>query len=132
MYIEMETINTINQPRRINRYFNPSSAFDLPELIKNLKHEPSWENGDLESKILLKGPDKKILLTVLHKGTEISSFLDNESLTLQVIEGKLKVHLRNGSIALSMGESLIINENIKYSIDSLEETAFLMTLAIGN
>jgi len=113
-----------NEKRALN-------SSDLSVLIANLKNEETWEDGELKSAILLKSPAKKIILTVLHKGTEIRSYQSDYSLTFQVIEGKLKLNYGNKTFSLGKGEVLIMNERIKYKIESVEDSAFLMVLASG-
>jgi hypothetical protein len=122
-----ESRTDINK-RSANILLNSS---DLGLMISRLKQEPSWAEGDLKSSILLKSPSKKILLTVIHAGTVISSFQTDDSLTFQVIEGMLNLHFRNQSFTLYKGEVLIINDKLKYKIDSSEDSAFLMILASG-
>jgi len=81
--------------------------------------------------VLLRDPDKKVILTVLHERTEIKSFQSDDSVTFHVLEGKLQLHIRGGSVTVNSGEVLTMNEKTKYSFDTPEETAFLMTLAAG-
>jgi mannose-6-phosphate isomerase-like protein (cupin superfamily) len=104
------------------------SAFDIPAIISKLKAEESWEKGELSSVILLQSPSIKVLLTLLHGGTEVISYQANDSITFQVLEGSLVLHIRNESIMLYKGEVLTLDEKIKYSFDSVEETAILLTL----
>lgn len=108
------------------------SEFDIFTMIENMKHERTWKKGELSSVILLKSPVKKVMLTVLHEGTEVSSFLTNDSVTFQVIEGKLMLHIKNEFITLTKGELLTLDEKMQYSFNSIEETAFLLTLVSTN
>ncbi len=105
---------------------------DLPALIENLKHAKSWKRGELNAIILLKTPVKKIVLTILHPGTEVRSFQADDSITFQIIEGRLRLHIGNESITLNKGELLTLREKARYSIDSLEESALLLTLNSGS
>jgi quercetin dioxygenase-like cupin family protein len=104
-------------------------TFDLPTLIDNMKHSHSWAKGELNAMVLLRSPEKQILLTLLHSKTEIRSFQSNESVTLQIIEGKLRFHTRKESVTLDGGQLLTLHENIKYSLVAREETALLITIA---
>ncbi len=109
---------------------NPSLLiFDLPTLVEKMKHAQSWVNGELNAMILLKTPGKQIILTAMHDGTEIQSFQSNDSITLQIIEGKLIFHTRKESVILDEGQLLTIHENIKYSLTTKEETVLLLTIA---
>ena len=104
-------------------------TFDLPTLIAKMKGSNSWLTGGLNAMILLKSPGKQIVLTALHKGTEISSFQSNDFITLQILEGKLKFHTRKESVTLDQGQLLTLHENIKYGLTTREETVFLLTIA---
>ena len=91
--MEKETINTRTAHRKNNGPLNASPfTFNLPVLIEKMKHDCSWVNGELNAMILLKRPDKQIVLTAMHEGTEINSYQSNDSITFQIIEGKLKLH----------------------------------------
>jgi len=104
-------------------------TFDLPVLIENLKHSCSWAKGELNSMILLKSPDRQILLTVLHDRTEIRSSQSFDSISFQIIEGKMEFKTRNKSIILNKGQLLTLHEKIKYRLTTMEETVFLLAIA---
>jgi len=106
-------------------------TFDLPTLIENMKLSSAWAEGELNAMILFKRPEKQIVLTALHEGTKIDSFQANDSVTLQIIEGKLKFHTTKESVTLKKGQLLALHENIKYSLTSREETVFLLTIDNG-
>lgn len=109
---------------------NPSSfIFDLPTLVETMKNNHSWIHGDLHSMVLLNTPNKQIVLTAMHNGTEIQSFQSGDSITFQIIEGKLIFHTRHESVILEKGELLTLDENIKYSLTTNEETILLLTIA---
>jgi len=128
MYKEKTMFVTESIMYKDRRSLNSS---DLEVLIANLKNEQTWNEGELKSAVLLRSPAKKIILTVLHKGTEIRSYQSDYSITFQVIEGKLKLNYGTKTFSLKKGEVLIINEKIKYKIESVEDSAFLMILASG-
>jgi len=112
--------------------FNPAVfVFDLPSLVEKMKQKRSWAKGKLNAMILMKTPNKKIVLTTLHVGIEIKSFQSNDSITFQVIEGKLQFHSRKESVTLDKGELLTLHENIKYSLTTKEKTVLLLTIASG-
>ena len=106
-------------------------AFDLPTLIEKMNHNHIRAKGEPNSMILLKSPDKQIVLIALHEGTGIKSFQSNDSVTFQIIEGKLKFHSRKETITLEKGNLLILHEKIKYSLTTEEETVLLLTITNG-
>lgn len=104
-------------------------AFDLPSLIATMKQSFTWANGELNALILLKSPRKQIILTAMHQGTEVKSFQSNDSITFQIIEGRLKLHIRKDILNLNEGQVITLDEKIKYRLSSQEETVFLLTIS---
>lgn len=129
MYIEKGSFNTSASYTETTKKNGSFSSFDLPVLIENLKHDQAWQKGEMKAMILLKNPSKKIVLAVLHDQTEINSIQTNYSTTIKIIEGKVKFHVGKNCLILKKGELLSLTEKIKYSINSLEETALLIILA---
>jgi len=76
---------------------------DLQTIIENMKHNESWAQGELNSVILLKSPDKQIVLTTMQEGTEIKFFPLHDTITFKIIEGKIKLltHQENVTQLLS-------------------------------
>jgi quercetin dioxygenase-like cupin family protein len=93
-------------------------TFDLPALIENMKNSSTWAEGELNAMVLFKRPEKQIVLTALHEGTKIDSYQANDSVTFQIIEGKLKFHTTKESVTLRKGQLLALHENINYSLTS--------------
>jgi len=128
MYPENKAFKNVPLHRHRSESYNSSPiTFDLFSLIENMKQEKAWIMGELNSQILINSRTKKIILSILHQGTEINSFQANDSITFQVLEGKLNFHIRKESFILGKGELLTLNKKIKYSFNSIEETAFLLT-----
>ena len=104
-------------------------TFDLPTLVKEIKKSKAFEKGELNSMTLLKSRDKQIVLTALHEGTEINSYQANDSITFQIIEGKLVFYANKESVTLERGQMMTVHENVKYSLTTWEDTVFLLTIA---
>ena len=125
-----QTLNTIAAFGE-DKCFSDDSlrTINVPSIIDNMKHYYLSSDQDLNSRILLKSPDRKIVLTVAHRGTEIESFQSADSVTFQILEGKLRLYTRKKSVMLNKGQHLTLNEKIKYSLTTAEDSAFLLTIA---
>jgi len=127
--MEIEILNSGSSFSGESRFMNyPLNTFEIPVLIKGMKQSSSWENGELNSIILLRSPGRKIVLTALHEGTEIVSFQTGDPVTIQVVEGKLKFQNQEESVTLLKNQLLTITEKMKFRLTSLEETVFLLTI----
>jgi hypothetical protein len=128
--MEIAILNTRIRPLKEKREKNiPGLKLDLPVLIEKMKRSHSWLEGELISIILLNRPGKQILLTALHEKTEVNSFQSMDSITLQIIEGKLMFHSSDESVILNKGQLLTLHEHAEYSLISLKETVFLLTVS---
>jgi hypothetical protein len=107
-------------------------TFDLPNLIKMMKHEHISSTEEPNSMILLNCLDKKVVLIVLHARTGFRSFQSNDSVTFQVIEGLLTYHSHKESVILEKGQFLTLDEKIDYNLTTNEETVILLTIANSN
>jgi len=124
-----------NKSSQVRNNRNPYASmltYNLPTLIKKMKHTPSWEVGELNSMIILNNHDKQIVLTVLHEGTQIISFQSCDSLTFQIIEGKMKFQTRKETMMLEKGQLMTLQEKTRFRLTSLEESVFLLTILVGS
>ena len=113
-----------------NRLIDLSSVnINLFDLINNMKSSLVNSSKKLKSVILVNRSDKKIVITALLDETEISSFQSDDSVTIQLLEGKLRLHTRKESVILNKGHFITITEKVKYQLTPLEETVFLLTIA---
>jgi hypothetical protein len=71
--MEEEIMKISPSPPMEKRMLNSSLlAYNLPILIEKMKLSNIWLKGELDSIILLESPDKQVLLTTMHEGTEIN------------------------------------------------------------
>ncbi len=129
----IETLKTKPQYAMDNIPFNGSwLTFDFPTLVERMKLSHKWTKGELNAMILLKSTDKQMVLTALHEDTEIRSFQSNDSVSFQIIEGRLKFHAGKESVTVDKGQMLTLHEKIKYKLTARAETVFLLTIADRN
>ena len=102
---------------------------DLTGLIRNMKLSNAWARGDLNSMILVKNTERNVMLVALHEGTEIVSYQSNDSITFQIIEGKVEINTGKTSEAIGLGQVLTLNDKVKYRLTTCEETVMLMSIA---
>ena len=128
--MEIETVQTNLHIAKNNK--SSDGKFpdcDLPSLIATIKQSNEWAKGELNALILLKDPNNQIILTAMHEGTEIESYQSNDSISLRIIEGKLRFHMRKDSVTLGKDQVMTIREHIKYRLTTREETIFLLTIS---
>jgi len=128
--MEIETSGSTSAFTGRSRSISTSlKQFDLPSLIEKMKDSRSWKKGELKTLTLLNVPGRQIVLTAIHEGTEIDSFQTCDSITLQIVEGRILFRTSKEVKFLDEGQALTLFDNIKYSFTARAETVVLLTLA---
>lgn len=131
--METDTVtNTKSFAGNNSSYITSAQTYDLNALILNMKDNPDWERGDLNAMILLNSTNKKVVLTVMHDQTEVRSFQSGDSVTLQIIEGRMKFCTDLETVILAKGQLLSLHDRTGFSMTTLEECAFLLTILSGS
>lgn len=102
--------------------------FDLASEIASLHQESSWQQGDRNSKTLVKEGDFRAVLTAMRCGARLARHETAARFTLQVIQGSLTVAIEGGTLTLAPGHILALNHDVPHDVTALTDCAFLLTL----
>jgi len=130
--MEIETLSERKSlTGNIRSAVSSGSGNDLSAIILKMKDNDDWKSGELKSLILLNSPAKKVVLTVMHNRTEVDSFQSGDSVTIQIIEGKMKIQTCQKTIILDKGQLLVLHNKEKFILKTLEESSFILTILTG-
>ena len=107
----------------------PLLTFDIPSLMTQIKSEDTWKKGSRNGMTLLKGQGLRVVLVAVRAGTTIPSHRADGPLSLQVVEGTIKFSAASQEVTLGEGQVLTLQAGIPHSVEAIEESAFLLTLA---
>jgi quercetin dioxygenase-like cupin family protein len=99
--------------------------------LQKLKKAPSWqrESGRI-SETLVKYGEFRIVLVRMKPGSYMSHHRAEGPISIQVIQGKIRVHLPENRIEeLEVGDLLTLDRCLEHDVEALEESAFLLTIA---
>lgn len=106
------------------------NSFHLSSQIVEMKQEESWEKSKRSSRTLIKVGAMRLVLNAMKAGTEIKSHHANGPISVHCIEGKLKFNTEEKSVTLQKGELLTLEELVTHSVEAVEESTFLLTVAL--
>lgn len=106
----------------------PALQFDLAREIENLKREDAWRFAARNAKTIVKYPDLRVVLVVLKAGKRIEGHRADESVSIQVLRGRMRLHLPQETVDLGEGCLLTLERSLPHDVEALDETAFLLTL----
>jgi len=122
-----ESTSTLN---RLPHLAESLLHFNLSDELRRLREENSWtrESGR-SSKTLAKYPDFRIVLVLMKPGSEMKEHHADARISIQTIQGRVRLQLRDQALELGNGELLCLESGIAHDVKALEESAFLITLS---
>lgn len=101
---------------------------DINLLIKQLKNEQTWQDGDRNAITIFKTDGLRIVLTALRKGAEMKKHKADGLLSLQVLKGRISFTTDEQAVECDEGRLLTLHPSIPHDVLAKEETVFLLTL----
>lgn len=108
---------------------SPILDFDLKREISALRAENAWQGGR-NSKTLVKHPDFRIVLTVLQSGAQLREHKAAGRISVQTVEGHIRMHVSDRIFDLPAGHLLAIERALPHDVEATEESAFLLTICL--
>jgi quercetin dioxygenase-like cupin family protein len=118
---------TINRPDG-DRVLDGNYVFvDIPSYVRQIKEEKAWEKNDRNGITVFKSTNITMVITILHKDSEIC---DNELdgfLSIQVLDGNVRITTPDGDIDVIKNQVITFHPHIKHSIEATAESIILLT-----
>ncbi|HSU29218.1 MAG TPA: hypothetical protein VLJ68_12615 [Chitinophagaceae bacterium] len=118
---------TLNRPMGDRVIDAPYVFTDIPTFIRQLKDEEAWEKNDRNGITVFKTNHLAIVVTVLHKGAILSENEIDGLVSIQVLEGKVKVTTADGDFDLREMQLVNLHHCQQHSIEALKDSALLIT-----
>ncbi len=106
-------------------------TMDLNNFMKQIQDEPTWKESDHNSITIFKSDNMRIVLIGLHEGAELKTHTANGVISVQVLEGYIKFTTEPETVELHKGQMLALHKNVPHSVLALNETFFVLTLAMA-
>jgi quercetin dioxygenase-like cupin family protein len=103
--------------------------FRFNQEIEELRQDLARSSGQRSAKTLAKAGNLRVTLICLEANATIQPESSNGGATIQVIEGRLRVHTDGSIIELPPGQLIVLQSNLREPIQAAERSAFLVTVA---
>lgn len=100
----------------------------LYRLVDGLKRNLLESRNNLNSIVLSNRQDKKTVLMAVNEAVEVESVQADDSVTIQLIEGKVRFKANKQLVVLMKGQLLKVSEKTPYSLTSIEQSVILLTI----
>ena len=108
----------------------PLVEMDLSSLSAQIKEESAWKNTDRNAITIYKTSGMRIVLVALHKGAEMKTHTAPGTISVQVLQGKIRFTTEKKAVEREKGQMLALYAGIPHSVFAVEESVFLLTMAL--
>lgn len=106
----------------------PLVSIGIPEFMKQLKAEATWQNSDRNAITVFKTNGLRIVLIALHEEAVMKKHTAGGIISVQVLEGEINFSTDNQSMVLKQGDMVALHEGLSHSVKAIKESVFLLTL----
>lgn len=104
------------------------AQFDLQREIAESEQNKPWPSG-IHSKMLFKKPDFRTVLIAMESGAKMKEHHADGTISVLVIKGRIRIHAHGQTHELQAGHLFTLGASIKHDVESVDESAFLLTIA---
>ncbi|HEX6916065.1 MAG TPA: cupin domain-containing protein [Chitinophagaceae bacterium] len=105
-------------------------ATELNRIIDEIKSDQIWQQKDRHSITVYKAATMRIVVVGLHSGAELKTHTANGTISVQVLKGLMRFESGGKVVDMREGMLLTLAEMVPHSVIALEETFFLLTMAM--
>jgi quercetin dioxygenase-like cupin family protein len=106
----------------------PFREVQFAEQLKDLWQGSGWQAGRT-SKTLAKYSGLRIVLTALKARAYVHEHHAAGSISVQTIEGHLRVHIPGRTFDLKPGEMVVLEAAIPHDVEALKDSSYLLTVS---
>ncbi len=107
----------------------PMITFSLRDEIAKIKAGPQWAASGKTAITLARSDRLRIVLALLGRGKSLEEHAAEGAITVNVVEGAIRFITPDERVELSAGALLSLHGGIRHSVEALEDSAFVITLA---
>jgi quercetin dioxygenase-like cupin family protein len=100
---------------------------DINNYIRQLKEETTWKKSDKNAITIFKTDHLAIVISCLHENATIIDNVVEGVLTIQVLEGRIKVTVDGGHLDLKQGQIIHIHPGVRHTVEAITEAAILLS-----
>ena len=106
----------------------PLVSMQLPEFIKQIKSEATWENSDRNALTVYKTNGMRIVLIALHEEAVIKRHTAEGIISVQILEGEIVFSTDEQSVVMKQGDLIALHKGLPHEVNAIKESVFLLTL----
>lgn len=114
----------MSKPDTIER----GAVFDLTAIEGEMRSEEAYERDGHTARTLVRENDLRIVLIVMRAGARMAEHQANETASIHVLGGRVRLRLPDGDADLTAGRLLVLERGLRHDVEAVSESAILLTL----
>ena len=102
--------------------------FDLGREIADSEQKKPWKSG-IYSKTLFKNQDFRVVLISMENAANMKEHHADGTISAQVLKGQIRIGAQAKNYDLREGNLLTVGASIKHDVESVGDSAFLLTIS---
>ena len=119
---------TLNRPEGDRVIDAPYVFVDIPGFVEQLKSENAWEKNDRNGITVFKSTNLTIVVTALQAAAEIAHNSMDAFMTLQVLEGDVRVSSPDGDVDMKQHHMITFHPGIPHTIHAITDVILLLSV----
>lgn len=120
--------STINRPEGERLVDAPVVEIDIPRFIKRIKREKAWDKNDRNAITVFKSDKLRVVIVGMRKKAEMTTERPENTFSVQVLDGRIKLHTAEKTIEVKNNEMFVLHANIPYKIVAVKKSLFLLSV----
>jgi quercetin dioxygenase-like cupin family protein len=104
------------------------SRFDLLREIADSEGKKPWSAG-IHARVLTKKPDLRVVLISMETAARLKEHRVDGTSSVQVLKGRIRYNTGGQAYDLQAGSLITLAASIAHEVESLDDSAFLLTIA---
>jgi len=105
-----------------------SITFDIASTAADMRGEGVYERDGHTARTLVREADLRVVLVVMKDGSIIKDHCANETASIHMLSGLVRVRLQDRFVDLPSGRLLVLERALPHNVEAMNESAFLLTL----
>lgn len=105
----------------------PLVSMDIPEFIRQIKAEVTWQTSDRNAITVFKTDGLCMVLVALRAEAVMEKYVAQGVISAQVIEGEIYLSTNSESLSLRQNDIVALHAEIPHSIRAIKEAVLLLT-----
>jgi len=119
---------TFNRPEGDRVVDAPYVFIDIHAFVDQIRTEKAWQKNDRNGITVFKSPEITIVITALQASAEISHNNIEAYMTVQVLEGEVRISTQEGDVDMRSGNVIAFHPCVPHSIHAITDMILLISV----